>query len=140
VEQVRVKVVEMCTTYTAEELYTKEFSKLNDLIFSHLKEMQERKKIATESEAELLTIHTKSEADRKKIEAENEALIIEIRTKAEVESIKNLAHANTLKYTPEYIQLEAIKAWSSIDKVYYGNSIPNIIMNPLGQNVTRVLN
>lgn len=42
IEQVKVKVVEMCTAYTAEELYTKEFSKLNNgIIFNYLKEMQE---------------------------------------------------------------------------------------------------
>lgn len=39
-EQVRVKVVEMCTIYSAEDLYIKEFSKLNDIIFSHLIDMQ----------------------------------------------------------------------------------------------------
>jgi len=196
-EQVKVKVVEMCTSYTAEELYTKEFSKLNDIIFNYLKEMQElhqsnltithvlveklilpkevmekyeqvgtqkasleaeiqsqlrkmkeeetiskiskikamasadQKIIAAENEAQLVLIYSDANSTRKRIEAETNANITTIRTKAEVQSIEDLSKANKLKYTNEYIQLEAIKAWGNISKVYFGNSIPNIILNPL---------
>jgi regulator of protease activity HflC (stomatin/prohibitin superfamily) len=184
-EQVRVKVVEMCTTYTAEELYTKEFSKLNDIIFSYLISMQELHRsnltithvlveklllptevmkryeqvgtqkaaleaeiqsqlrqmkeqetvsklaqIKAENEAQLSTINTQTNASRRQIEADTEASILSTRTKAEVQSIRDLAEANALKYTEQYIQLQAIQAWANISKVYYGNAVPEIMIYP----------
>jgi regulator of protease activity HflC (stomatin/prohibitin superfamily) len=173
-EQVRVKVVEMCTIYSAEDLYTKEFSKLNDIIFSYLKEMQdlhksnltithvlveklvlpkevmlkyervgtEKATIEAEIQSQLRQIKVQetlgkieqmkaiTQAEQERIKAENEALVLAIRTNAEALAIKEIASANSLKNTEQYIQLEAIKAWGAIDKVYFGNSIPEIMYNP----------
>ena len=76
----------------------------------------------------------RNERRQEKMKAENEAQILAIRTLAEVQAIKDIASANAIKNTEQFIQLEAIKAWGSIEKVYFGESIPGIMFNPLQGN------
>lgn len=70
-------------------------------------------------------------AEHEKIKADSEALILAIRTQAEAQAIKDIATAHAVKNTEQHIQLEAIKTWGSVEKVYFGNSIPGIMINPL---------
>lgn len=48
---------------------------------------------------------------------------------AEFYSQKKIIEANKLKLTPEYLELMRIQAISQNNKIYYGNSIPNVFMD-----------
>ena len=159
-----MKVAEMCTEFTAEELYTTKFSTLNELIFDFLLDVQKKvnsnlvithvlivkpalpekvmanyEKVASEKAslmaeieaqarqlkqeetvARLAKIKVEAAAEQERIKAENEARMVTIRE----------------KFTPEYLNFEAIKAWGSMDRVYYGEKIPQVMINPFEKSVS----
>jgi len=173
IEQVGVKVVEMCTSYTAEELYTKRFSTLNEEIFEHLQQIQKvhnsslmithvsvdklilpkdvmtnyervgaekaktdaevqaqkRKLMEQETAHKLEQLDSEKQLKIKRLEADTEAYIAEKITESKVDQITRIAKANEQQFTPEYIQLQAIQTWGSIQKViYFGNEIPHSLI------------
>lgn len=97
----------------------------------------ERKKALIEAEkiAEVAKIQYQQRLKEKEtqkriseIEDESHVARMKARADADLYAAKSEAEANKLKLTKQYLEYKQIEALSSIAKVYYGPSIPNMLM------------
>uniref|UniRef100_A0A8C4R7P3 ER lipid raft associated 1 n=1 Tax=Eptatretus burgeri TaxID=7764 RepID=A0A8C4R7P3_EPTBU len=98
----------------------------------------ERKKSVIEAEmvAQISRIQyeqrvLEKETERKISELEDGAYLARQKTKADAEfyMAKQIAEANMIKLTPEFLQFMKLKSLSGVSKIYFGSSIPQMLLD-----------
>uniref|UniRef100_A0A8C8SXY4 Erlin-1 n=1 Tax=Pelusios castaneus TaxID=367368 RepID=A0A8C8SXY4_9SAUR len=98
----------------------------------------ERKKALIEAEkaAEVAKIHYRQkvmekETEKRISEIEDAVFLARQRTKADAEyyTARKMAHSNKLKLTPAYLELKKYQAIAANSKLYFGNSIPSMLLD-----------
>merc|ERR1712183_299545 len=71
------------------------------------------------------------ETQRRISEIEDQTHLAQMKAKTDAECYKSVkqAEANNLIFTPEYLEMKRIEAVSQLSKVYYGPSIPQMIVD-----------
>merc|ERR1712146_711867 len=99
----------------------------------------ERKKaiIEAEKQAEVAKINLQKQLSEKlnlqKMEqVANEMIIAKSKAQADADFYRSEkeAEANRLRITPELIQLEAVRAIANNTKIYFGDKIPSVFLEP----------
>ncbi|XP_078522244.1 erlin-2-B-like [Lissotriton helveticus] len=98
------------------------------------KALIEAEKVAQVAEIKFAQKVMEKETEKKISEIEDSAFLARERAKADAEfyTAHQMAEANKLKLTPEFLQLMKYKAIASNSKIYFGKNIPNMFVDSAG--------
>lgn len=98
------------------------------------KALIEAEKVAQVAEIKFAQKVMEKETEKRISEIEDSAFLAREKTKADAEfyTAHQMAEANKLKLTPEYLQLMKYRAIASNSKIYFGKNIPNMFVDSAG--------